>query len=79
MINGCAIGKYGQKGNTMKNFYVVVSKFFDNGTMQANIYIKKAETKPENKMVEHRDFDEYHDYFETRERAEKFRKNTLNA
>ncbi len=63
----------------MKTFYCVVSKFFDNGGIKAVCFDIQADKKPENKQVENRLCDEYHDYFDTYDEAEKFRKDCYKA
>ena len=59
----------------MKTYYCVVSKYFDDGTSKGTIHDIKAEDKPQSTFVEKALYDEYHDYFDTYDEAEKFRKN----
>ena len=58
----------------MKTYYCVTTRFFDNGTVKANLYEVKAVSKPENTMTELKQYDEYHDYFDTYNEALQFYK-----
>ena len=56
----------------MKKYWCVSTKFFDSGRVKAVMYQVEAEEKPENRMVENKMCDEYHDYFDTYEEAKEY-------
>lgn len=60
-------------------FYEVVSRFYDNGQVQANSFIVYADKKPESTFESLKHCDVYKDYFENPVEAEQYRQDTLNA
>lgn len=64
----------------MKDFWCVSTKFYDDGRIKSGIclYPIEADEKPKSKMIRNKNSDEYHDYFDTREEAEKFRQEMNN-
>ena len=51
--------------------YEVVTRFYDNGKVTAAIHTYEMENKPENRCVEGRTCDTYHDYFTNKQKAHK--------
>ena len=62
-----------------KTFWRVCQKYFDDGRVAVSVYTVKAAEKPESASVEGKTFDEYNDYFETREEADEWAENARNA
>ena len=62
-----------------KTFWRVCQKYFDDGRVAVSVYSVKAAEKPESTSVEGKTFDEYNDYFETREEADEWAENARNA
>ena len=62
-----------------KTFWRVCQKYFDDGRVAVSIYSVKAAKKPESTSVEGKTFDEYNDYFDTREEADEWAKNARKA
>lgn len=62
-----------------KTFWRVCQKYFDDGRVAVAVYTVKAANKPESTSVEGRNFDEYNDYFDTREEADEWAENARNA
>jgi hypothetical protein len=55
----------------MKTFYCVVSEFYDNGTVKANMFSREAKVIPANQCKETFKADFYIDWFEDKNEAEK--------
>lgn len=51
--------------------YEVVSSFFDNGKVAVSLHTYELDQKPENKFVETKRCDRYHDYFTNKNEAYK--------
>lgn len=64
---------------SMKTFYCVVSKFYDNGSVKAFVFSVQAEEKPKDEELQKRLYDEYHNYFDTYAEAERYRKECYMA
>ncbi len=62
-----------------RTFWRVCQKYFDDGRVAVSVYAVKAAEKPESTSVEGKNFDEYNDYFETREEADEWAENARNA
>lgn len=62
-----------------KTFWRVCQKYFDDGRVAVSVYTVKAAKKPNNTSVEGKTFDEYNDYFDTREEADEWAENARNA
>lgn len=62
-----------------KTFWRVCQKYFDDGRVAVSVYTVKAAKKPESTSVEGKTFDEYNDYFETREEADEWAENARKA
>ena len=62
-----------------KTFWRVCQKYFDDGRVAVSVYSGKAAEMPESTSVEGKTFDEYNDYFETREEADEWAENARNA
>lgn len=62
-----------------KTFWRVCQKYFDDGRVAVSIYSVKAAKKPESTSVEGKTFDEYNDYFDTREEADEWADNARKA
>lgn len=62
-----------------KTFWRVCQKYFDDGRVSVAVYTVKADKKPDNTSVEGKTFDEYNDYFDTREEADEWAENARNA
>ena len=62
-----------------KTFWRVCQKYFDDGRVAVSVYTVKAAEKPESTSVDGKTFDEYNDYFETREEADEWAENARNA
>ena len=62
-----------------KTFWRVCQKYFDDGRVAVSVYSVKAAEKPESTSVEGKTFDEYNDYFDTREEADEWAENARNA
>jgi len=62
-----------------KTFWRVCQKYFDDGRVAVSVYSVKAEKKPKNTVVEGKTFDEYNDYFETRQEADEWADNARKA
>ena len=59
--------------------YEVVTSFFDNGKVLASIHTYELEQKPENKFVETKRCDIYHDYFTSKKEAYKHYDDAMRA
>lgn len=55
-----------------KQYWMVVSKFFDNGKVKTIIVPVKSDRKPPNTMCDSKLCDEYHDYFDTYKEAREY-------
>ena len=62
-----------------KTFWRVCQKYFDDGRVSVNVYSVKATKKPDSTSVEGKTFDEYNDYFDTREEADEWAENARKA
>lgn len=62
-----------------KTFWRVCQKYFDDGKVSVGVYAVRSAKKPESTLVEGRTFDEYNDYFDTREEADEWAENARNA
>lgn len=62
-----------------KTFWRVCQKYFDDGRVSVSVYTVKAAKKPDSTSVEGKTFDEYNDYFDTREEADEWAENARNA
>ena len=62
-----------------KTFWRVCQKYFDDGRVAVSVYTVKAAEKPESTSVDGKTFDEYNDYFETREEADEWAENARKA
>ena len=63
----------------MKTFWCVKQKYFDSGAVRTWLYSVEAEEKPKNEVVDNKMCDEYRDYFDTYEEAQKFELEAKNA
>lgn len=63
----------------MKTFYGVVSKFFDNGKVTAEIIKHIGSTIPDSTYQEGITCDTYTDWFASLKKAEQYKKEALNA
>ena len=68
-----------RKDGEEKTFWRVCQKYFDDGRVSVNVYSVKATKKPDSTSVEGKTFDEYNDYFETREEADEWAENARKA
>ena len=59
--------------------YEVVSSFFDNGKVSVSFHTYDLDHKPENKIVETKRCDRYHDYFTNKKEAYKYYEETKHA
>lgn len=62
-----------------KTFWRVCQKYFDDGKVAVSIYSVRAAKKPDSTSVEGKNFDEYNDYFDTREEADEWADNARKA
>ena len=62
-----------------ETFWRVCQKYFDDGRVAVSVYSVKAAKKPESTSVEGKTFDEYNDYFDTREEADEWAENARKA
>lgn len=62
-----------------KTFWRVCQKYFDDGKVSVSVYTVKAAKKPDSTSVEGKNFDEYNDYFDTREEADEWADNARKA
>lgn len=62
-----------------KTFWRVCQKYFDDGRVVVGVYSVKADKLPESTSVEGKNFDEYNDYFETRQEADEWADNARKA
>ena len=62
-----------------KTFWRVCQKYFDDGRVAVGVYSFKADKLPESTFVEGKTFDEYNDYFETRQEADEWADNARKA
>ena len=62
-----------------KTFWRVCQKYFDDGRVSVSVYSVKAAKKPDSTSAEGKTFDEYNDYFETREEADEWAENARKA
>lgn len=62
-----------------KTFWRVCQKYFDDGRVAVGVYSFKADKLPESTFVEGKNFDEYNDYFETRQEADEWADNARKA
>ena len=62
-----------------KTFWRVCQKYFDDGRVSVNVYSVKAAKQPDSTSAEGKTFDEYNDYFETREEADDWAENARKA
>lgn len=62
-----------------KTFWRVCQKYFDDGKVAVSIYSVRAAKKPDSTSVEGKNFDEYNDYFYTREEADEWAENARKA
>lgn len=62
-----------------KTFWRVCQKYFDDGRVSVSVYTVKAAKKPDSTSVEGKTFDEYNDYFDTREEADEWAENARKA
>ena len=51
--------------------YEVVSSFFDNGKVSVSLHTYELDHKPDNKFIETKRCDRYHDYFTSKKEAHK--------
>lgn len=51
--------------------YEVVSSFFDNGKVSVSLHSYQLDSKPENRFIETKRCDIYHDYFTNKKEAYK--------
>ena len=65
--------------NGMKEFWCVVSRYFDSGKVKTMCFSVEATEKPENSSVENRLCDEYRDYFDTYEEAKEYERDCWRA
>lgn len=63
----------------MKEFWCVMSRFFDNGRVQVVTYLIEAEKMPEQQCIETARFDEYRDYFKTYAEARDYEQDCKRA
>lgn len=63
----------------MMKFWCVVSKFFDDGHVDAKILNLVGDEIPDDRMIEDIAFDEYVDYFVTYEDALKYYQDCMRA
>ena len=68
-----------RKDGEEKTFWRVCQKYFDDGRVSVNVYSVKATKKPDSTSVEGKTFDEYNDYFDTREEADEWAENARKA
>lgn len=63
----------------MDKFWCVRNRYFDNGKVTTATFFVMADKKPDSSMEEKRDCDEYMDYFDTFEEAERWAARARNA
>lgn len=59
--------------------YEVVSSFFDNGKVTVSLHTYELDQIPENKFVETKRCDRYHDYFTNKKEAYKHYDDAMRA
>lgn len=75
LIHDLLVREDGEK----KTFWRVCQKYFDDGRVSVAVYAVKDDKKPDSTFVEGKTFDEYNDYFYTREEADECAENARNA